>query len=362
LATYKKIWFFIVFLLLAFVLIACSDDKNASNNKESNESLEQQNDGEESTNDQTEEPNDDNQEQGETPDDEEEGSTDDSEDVNFEVQTAPEDQGDPEVSIEADFTVQDNVVTVKGTSNLLPDTELTLVADPKDYNIFGGSWNNGYVKENGEFEIEQKLPDDVDGLVFIELTMEIDEQNDEIKAHYKDKIKSNYLRMDTDSEEGTKMIAFNKTVNIEENQTFSMTEPSWGEPPEDMGSMNVWIEPTVEKQGEYVVVKVKSNLLDGTYISVNADIPGYITTGFGNSSHVNPDGTAVIYIDDPEQDDRIEGLTEYELEISVNPSHYNQPAYVVEAYGENGENFEGDLAKTYDDKKRIEQSITITVE
>ena len=291
-------------------------------------------------------------------------SVDNTEEVSFEVnqvKEAPEDQGDSEVRLEGEFQIDNKFVSVKGMTNLLPESKLVLSIE-SEYGLLVGGIDRTEVNENGEFELEYILPDEVEGIVHIELKFEPANQYGEIKNHYLNQLGGSFVRNYAKSNEIYQKVSFQQSATIDGGQhNFSITEPSW-DLPEDYGNPKVWIEPVIEKQDDYVVVKINSNIIEDTFILARADIPNYITSGFQGYSYTDPDGSTVLYIHDPEKDSRIKNLTEYDIVITMDPSHHNNGPHVTEVYGENGQNLAGDFVNDEDETKVVEQTITITVE
>ncbi|QGS69397.1 hypothetical protein CV093_17150 [Oceanobacillus sp. 143] len=120
--------------------------------------------------------------------------------------------------------------------------------------LIGGT-ERAKVNANGEFELESSLPDDLEGLVHLELKFEPTNQNEEIKNHYLEKLSGSFVRNYTESDETYQKASFQHSVTIDDGQqTFVITEPNW-KTPADYGEPIVWIETKLEKQGDYVVVK-----------------------------------------------------------------------------------------------------------
>ncbi len=291
-------------------------------------------------------------------------TVDNTEEVSFEVnqvQEAPEDQGDLDVRLEGEFQIDNKLVSVKGMTNLLPESQLVLSIE-SEYGLLVGGIDRTKVNENGEFELEYSLPDEVEGIVHIELKFEPANQYGDIKNYYLNQLSGSFVQNYAKANEIYQKVSFQQSATIDGSQhNFSITEPSW-DLPDDYGEPSVWIEPVIEKQEDYVVVKINSNIVEDTFILARADIPNYITSGFQGYSYTNPDGSTVLYINDPEKDSRIKNLTEYDIIITMNPSHHNNGPHVTEVYGENGQNLAGDLVHAEDETKVVEQTITITVE
>jgi hypothetical protein len=341
----------VVMTALLIVLAACSDSGEKVDKEKENEKIE--------------ETTEDNKEKKDETEDEVVEEEEESEEVSFEVNdsTAPEEQGDLEVWFEGEFQIVDHKVIVSGNTNLLPESRLYLNTDSVEGVIIGGS-DSGIVEGNGSFELEAGVPDDFKGLLHIDLSFESGNQTEEIIEHYSEGITGSFARIYYDSYEDQVLgkATFHKTILFDgEEQSFAIEEPVWNIP-DDLGDANVWIKPTIEKFEDYVVVNIESNLVEETFIRATATIPNYITSGFVGSSYSNPDGSATIYIKDPEKDDRITDLQTYDIKLEVNPTDGNNGKQVTDAYGEAGEKLLGDLVVEQGDDKVINQKITITVE
>lgn len=269
---------------------------------------------------------------------------------------APEDQGAMEGWFEGEIAIVGKTVTASGTTNLLPGSELTLVTDPVEGTVIGSKSSTSLVEDDGTFLIERDVPDNMEGLVNLELKFEVADQEEEVNAHYEGKLVGNFARMSTDINNGTlsKKFSFKETISIDEgDQTINIVEPNW-EANDELGNPNVQIDANVSRDGNYLVVKLNSNLVDGTYVSGKPIIPGYVATGFMAFTYTNPDGSALFYIKNPEKDDRIKDLEEFEILIEMDPSRHENSLHVHEAYGENGEKLDGELVKRQEDKNVIE--------
>lgn len=340
----------IVTILLFFVITACDSSEKSGNkdaDKVESEEKTDENDGEST----------------DKKDQEGESKEESSELDNSEV---PKDQGDLNVWYEGDFTIEGSQIIAKGTTNLLPESRLYLNIQPEEGTFIGGD-GNGNVDRTGAFEVKANIPDGFDGILHIELSFDSSSQvEEEIENHYKDGIEGSFARIYYDSygETVSTKAAFRKTILFNgDKQSFSIEEPQWNIP-EDLGDPNVWIKPTVERFEDYIIVNLESNLVEDTFVRADANIPDYITTGFSGTSYVNPDGSATIYMKDPEKDSRINNLSDYTIEIEVDPSHGNNGKQVIDAYGEKGEKLTGDLVinKGNDEGNVIGHKITINVE
>ncbi|MDL4839819.1 hypothetical protein [Aquibacillus rhizosphaerae] len=288
------------------------------------------------------------------------------EEVTFEINNGPDDQGDMNVWFKGDFEITGNKIIVKGTTNLLPDSRIQLYTDAVNGTIIGGD-DQAIVEESGSFELEGGFPDDYEGALHLELSFRVGAQSsEEVKKYYSDGLTGDFAEIyyDGSDEKILKKASFNKTVIIDgSNHSFSITKPEW-DIPEDIGSTNVRLEPTIEKVEDFLVVKFESNIIEEATVQAQASIPNYITTGFQGSTTVNPDGTGVIYLADPEKDDRIKNLTDYEINIMMDPtnSQNEMSTYMIEVYGEKGKNLQGEYVVEDEGEKAIEQHLKITVD
>lgn len=326
-------------LFFVLLLTACS-------NSENNEQEETENTG--------------SQEELVTNTEDEEDTAASAEEVSNIENQAPEDQGDLEVRLEGEIHVADKVVSVEGATNLLPESQLILLVSSEE-GVLIGTNDRTQVDENGAFELESTLPEEVEGLLHIEVKFEPVNQNEEIKNHYVNELTGSFVRNYSEADETHQKVSFQQTVTLEDNdQTFAIVEPRW-EVPDDYGEESVRLEPVVEKQDDYIAVKINSNILDGTFIQARADIPNYITSGIQGYSYTNPDGSAVLYVENPEKESRIKDLTEYEIVITMDPAHSNNGPHVTDVYGESGEKLVGDFVQTENDTNIIRETITVTV-
>jgi hypothetical protein len=340
---FKKLVLLLSLLSLLFLITACGNNEKNAQEKEKKVKTEQKSEVKKDNDDEKEE----------------------SEEVSFEVEDtkAPKDQGDLEVWFKGDIELDGNKIIAKGTTNLLPESRLSLDLSPEEGTFIGGD-GSGSVESNGTFEIEAGVPDGFEGLLHVNLTFKSGDQSDDIKNHYSEGVTGGFARnyFDTYEENVLTEASFRSTVVFDGgSQTISIAEPEW-DIPNDLGNSTVWMKPTVEKFEDYVVVKIKSNLVEETFIRGIADIPNYITTGFSGSTYTNPDGSAVIYIEDPEKDNRIKDITKYDIKIEVDPTDGNNGKHVIEAYGEKGEKLSGDLVFKKDEGKAISQKVTINID
>ncbi|WP_042224715.1 hypothetical protein [Oceanobacillus manasiensis] len=345
--TKQMVWLF----GLTILLVACNaNEQDSSANEATGEQKEEM----------AEDVDDDSKVKGK----EESAKTEASEEASSSKQNAPEDQGAMEGWFEGEIAIVGKTVTASGTTNLLPGSELTLVTDPEEGTVIGSKSSTSVVEDDGTFLIERDVPDNMEGLVNLELKFEVVDQEEEVNAHYEDKLGGDFVRVSTDINNDTlsKKLSFKETISIDDgNQAIDIVEPNW-EANDELGNTNVQIDANVSRKGNYLVVKLNSNLVDGTYVSGKPIIPGYVATGFMAFTYTNPDGSALLYIKNPEKDDRIKDLEEFEILIEMDPSRHENSLHVHEAYGENGEKLKGELVKDLDDSNVIEKKITVIAE
>ena len=238
---------------------------------------------------------------------------------------------------------------VAGQTNLLEGSKLYIDMDWVEGALIGGN-RNAIVERDGSFTYETELPEQVEGLITMEVKFEPARQKKEIKEHYGESgenLEGPFIRK---YDYKMKEIVYYKASAIVELPQeeglveVEITPPNWIEP-EDYGSTTVRIEPTkVVKDERYIYVDGKSNLLEGTSLRGRAILPGYITSGFIGHTNVNPDGSFRVIFKNPESDSRVKKLDDYEITIETNMSN-TLFATAVEAYGEHGEKMTGDLVE-----------------
>ncbi|GEM_PF-4098690 len=328
-------------LLITLFLNACSNNENEKQEEAEN--------------------NTDSQEESVTNDEEKGDSSASAKETSSEEEQAPENQGDLEVRLEGEIHVADKAISVEGATNLLPESQLLLLVSSEE-GVLIGTDDRAQVNENGAFELESTLPEEIEGILHIEVKFEPANQSEEIKDHYENQLTGSFVRNYLEVDETNQKASFQQTVTLEDDdQTFAIVEPNW-EMPEDYGDESVRLEPEIEKQEDYIAVKINSNIVDGTFVQARADIPNYITPGIQGHSYTNPDGSAILYVENPEKESRIKDLTEYEIVITMDPADGNNGPHVTEVYGESGENLAGDLVQTENDTKIIREIVTVTVE
>lgn len=353
----KSYLLLLVMFCCIFVLAGCNGENREQQNNNQLEENNQLNESVDALDDQNE--NEDASESNHDANHSNDSNT--SVDFNIEGDEAPADQGDLNVWFEGEIELADNTLTARGKTNLIPRSNMRLSLDSEQYILIGTSdWNR--VSEDGEFELTTKIPDNVDGLIHLEIAFKPADQIDDIKTHYADGLEGGFVRLYTDTIETYEKASFTATISVDDQpQKVLIEEPAW-DIPSDYGDPNIRIEPKVEQNDEFIIVHVDSNLIDATRIGGRISIPNYITFGFSDQKYTNPDGSATLYIENPLNDERIKNVTEYDILIRVDPTDGNNGPHVIEAYGEKGERFEGNYIKTEDGIKTVEMKLNVKVD
>ena len=191
----------------------------------------------------------------------------------------------------------------------------------------------------------------------LEMKFEPAIQNADIKEHYGESgenLKGDFVRSYAykQNEIDYKKVAARIDFAQQDGQKVATIEPPTWEMPSDYGETTVRIEPSITKDERYVYVDAKSNLLEGTKVKSMASIPGYITSGFVGLAHTNPDGSFRLIFENPESEERIKNLTNYEIILEVLVPN-STSATVYNTYGKNGEHFTGDLVEERGDNRVI---------
>lgn len=275
---------------------------------------------------------------------------------------APKDQGDYEVWFEGEADRKGKLVTLKGRTNLLPESGLVIWLDSVEGTIIGGRGDT-QVNEDGTFKTEMKIPKNSDGLLKVQVKFEPSTDNQPIKDHYGEngeKLKGPFVRLqeELDMQQNITLLTL-EIPQDESNASAKIKEPEWDKP-EDYGAPAVRLdEPDIQKDDRYLYIEGKSNLLEGTRLKGSLDIPNYIVSGLSDVTDVNPDGSYKLIIEKPSSMNKLKDVKEYEVVLSVSPAD-NQWKSNLEVYGVNGEKFMGDYAVDQNGVKEIEKRLSIS--
>ena len=254
------------------------------------------------------------------------------------------DKGSTEVVFDAEAEIKDNHFHVKGESNLIEGA--TVLMHTYHYGA-----ENAYLKgefevdEDGSFEMEEEIDDDsLNGEpLVIRLAFQPDKEDPELQEIYGEegeKVEGPFAHKFTNTKR-TRYGAFTYAdLELEDGAKTEFGIDTFKEP-DDYGDMDIWMEKeNVETKDDYYIITMNSNLNELTKIRAEATVPGYETAGYTSSAKVRPDGSIRIHVPRPEVEDE-NVVVEFE-------ARSDGAIETEELYGENGENFEGDLA----DKKK----------
>lgn len=251
-----------------------------------------------------------------------------------------ENMGDPNVWIKGEVTLGDKKVVIKGTSNLPADLTLKGEISAKGYNMFGYR-GDAKTENDGSFEMEIQKPDiKKDDLMNVNIMFKPENEAEPVQKIYGEKgekLTGAYIYQYENSGEMYKMAAVKADFRGSDT-AISLAEPSW-EVPQDQGSAEVWIEPVVTKDADHYYVSGRSNLLEGTKVWLNIDLPGRWHVGYSDSVPAAPDGSFKLQIKKPKN------VKDMYILVQMKPDEDMWPA-AQEAYGKKGEKLKGKLVKT----------------
>ncbi len=275
---------------------------------------------------------------------------------------APKDQGDYEVWFEGEADRKGKLITVKGQTNLFPNSNLLVTMDSVEDTLIGGS-DRVQVSEDGTFETDLKIPKSSEGLIEVKIEFDPHSDNQPIKNHYGEngeKLKGPFVRLQEESDVQQNITLL--TLEIPQdgsNASAKIKEPEWDKP-DDYGASAVRIDdPDIQKDDKYLYIEGKSNLLEGTRLKGSLDIPNYIVSGLADVAEVNPDGSYKLIIEKPSSMNKLKDVKEYEVVLSVSPAD-NQWKSNLDVYGVNGEKFMGDYVVDQNGVKEIEKRLSIS--
>lgn len=265
------------------------------------------------------------------------------------------DRGNPNVALDATVTIEDNLFTLIGLSNLIEGS--TVYLDSYHY----GS-DNPYLKEelvvdeDGSFELTFEIdPADLTG---DPLTLRLSYQPDkeaaeaqEIYGEEGEKLEGPFKHKFT-STKRTRHGAFTYAqMEFKEGESQEFGTWNWDEP-SDYGDLTIWIEESaIEIKDEYYDITMKSNLHELTQIKADIEVSGYDIAGYTSRTKVMPDGTFRFQIPRPDLNgEEVIVIIEAESDAAIETE---------ELYGEYGENFEGSLTEETDRGQKIVYKILL---
>lgn len=258
-------------------------------------------------------------------------------------ENAPEDQGNPEVWIKGDGTLEADKLVLQGTSNLAPGVKVKGEIDAAGYTMFGYD-DTVEVNNDGSFTLEMKRPKDIkEGMLDLTVSFDPAGQDANIEAYGAsgEKLTGPYIHQyEDDDEVFKKALAFLHVDAASPAGTKVPLEVPTMNKPADYGSPKVWIKPEVTADGSYYQIKGTSNLLEGTEVEADVEIPDHWHYGYKEDTTAGPDGSFQLRMKKPKD------IGEFYLILEVRPEEDDMPKAAKETYGLKGEHFTGDLVKT----------------
>lgn len=316
----KKQFLLGVCMALTLLTVACSQDTETANDPlptDEKEKLEQPQEAEKT----------------ETEDESEEDSDEASE------------LGDMEVKIYGEAVVSDDGIKVEGKSNLLPGMRISSrgVNDAGFASIPVQGVTD--VREDGSFTFNFD-PLGNDTVITLSLY-----KNSQAEEHYGEQfvnVTGPQKYMTSTHGEYEVKVEFEVDVDRERPYTIPIDIPNWDEKPDDYGQPNVWMEVEVDSDHRYLYFRGKSNLMEGSSVGGNLRQSSGVIAPFSyDFTRVNPDGSFELRVP---YHSLLKGMY---MPIAMEPNR-NSWDDVVSAYGEKGENFEGDLVVKGEDEQYIE--------
>ncbi|MBQ4898193.1 hypothetical protein KB559_05020 [Paenibacillus sp. Marseille-P2973] len=175
---------------------------------------------------------------------------------------APKDQGASDVWLQGSAKIEKDQIVISGTSNLVPGLEITISFKPDQQSADLEPYGANGEKMTGTF-IHQ-----------------VEEENQTLHKAV------TYIYMDAAAEIGSEWKAENPV----------------GEKPDDYVNPAIWMKPEVNAEEGFYLIKVKSNLLEGTVVSGDIGIPDHVHFGYGEKTQVLPDGSFQVRVKQPKKD------------------------------------------------------------
>ena len=267
-----------------------------------------------------------------------------------------EDQGNPEVVFDGEVTL-DGKFELQGKSNLPEGSVLQMKT--YEYGTENPSFKGDIPVENdGSFFAKADLEDDVfegDSLV-VRLAYIPDSKENEANAgiygEEGEKLEGDFIHPYTDikrTRHGAFAYAY---LELNEGAEAPIEADAWGDAPDDYGDLDIWMEEAnIETHDKYYDITMNSNLQELTYIKASIEIPGYEVGGYRSNSKVLPDGSFRFQLPRPDVDsDEVTVVIHTKSDMAIDTE---------ELYGENGENFEGDLVEKTKKGQQIEYKMPL---
>jgi hypothetical protein len=266
------------------------------------------------------------------------------------------DQGNPEVMFDGKVTI-DESFKLQGKSNLPEGAVLQM----KTYEY---GTENPYFKgdivvaADGSFAVEADVDDAaLDGELLVVRLAYIPDNKENVAGQSVygtegEKLEGNFIHPYTDIKRTRNGAFAYAYLELEKGTEAPLEADVWGAKPDDYGDLDVWMKVVhVDTHDNYYDISMESNLQQLTQIKAQMEVPGYTFSGFRSSTKVLPDGSFRFQIPRPDVDN-----DEVMVVIHAQSDHAIE---TEKQYGENGENFAGDLAVKTKKGKQIEYKLKL---
>ncbi|WP_068777246.1 hypothetical protein [Paenibacillus sp. FJAT-26967] len=267
-------------------------------------------------------------------------------------------QGTLEITFSGDVEFTEDSVVVKGKSNLLPTAIVRIYIEAANHTVIGYS-NTVKVGEDGSFEAKLKKPDFKDVLK-IHVEFKPDLQGAALEPVYGkkgEKLTGPLVYITGSGEQTEKVARITAVVDNKDKEPsgkIALEQPKWNKPA-DYGQSAVWMKPELTEDDKYVYIKGTSNLLEGSKLSGDIEIPNHWTSGYARHTKVSPDGSFELVLQKPKEKSKYSVV----LTSKVEKDSWKM---LQDTYGAEGEKFQGDLVKTYDDGGKLKKKVEIKLE
>ncbi len=282
----------------------------------------------------------------------EEKETDEQADEENEDETSSENkQGDLDVWMSGEVTVEKDKIIVEGESNIMPGASIRSSGNSGDWAVIDYQ-DSAQIEDDGSFYFE--FPGRTEEIT-VDLSLSTGKQ--EVADHYGanlEKVTGPQKYITDTREEFDVKASFHIDPHQETPYTFELDIPDWSNIPEDYGDSDVWMDVVeVTSDHNYFYFDMKSNLHEGAYVGGNLESSSSFGEPFSyDYTYVHPDGTFFLRVPYHTVTD---GMV---MPIEFKPAD-NWWEDVVDNYGENGENLEGDLVLEDGDSKYVRLEVPV---
>lgn len=264
-----------------------------------------------------------------------------------------EDVDELNVQFQGTATYENHHLTVEGTTNLPTDASIFIYPQTLDNSTFMGVSGSTRVNQDGSFTFEQDIPEEYKHGLNVQVRFRPEDQtSDSIKEKYGEtgeNLEGPFVRKYNVSDAISKQASTSVHLPLHEGEsvTKEITNPNWKKP-DDYGKEKVRIEADVTTNTDFVNITGKSNLIEGSELSVSIRDSDGGRTGSSDKIRVNPDGSYRTQLENPSDQ---EDLTNHYVEVKFAPTEYSWST-VWENYGKKGENMNGSLVEDWTDSQR----------